>query len=288
MIEAISEFLDFLSSEKAFSKNSYSAYQHDLEQFNNFLIIKKYSYKDLSLKELREFFAWLRKEEITSRTLSRKLSVIRQFYKFLLRDKKILKDPSELMMIVRENKKLPQYLSIEDVDKLLESLPIKSKSEIFEKAFLELWYATGLRVSEIISIKVSDIDWQEKTVKVTGKRGKERIIPIHDRAIEWCLKYKNFRPVDAELFFTNNRGKPITRQAAWKLLKDRALKAGIDKKIWPHLIRHTFATHVLQGGADLRAVQELLGHQSIQTTEIYTHLDIENLKVMQLKYHPRS
>jgi integrase/recombinase XerD len=288
MTEAISEFLDFLSSERAFSKNSYSAYQHDLEQFSNFLAIKKYSFKDLSLKELREFFSWLRKEELSSQTLSRKLSVIRQFYKFLLRDKKILKDPSELMMITRENKKLPQYLSIEDVDKLLESLPTKSKPEIFEKAFLELWYATGLRVSEIISIKVNDIDWEEKTVKVTGKRGKERIIPVHDRAIEWCLKYKSFRPVDAELFFTNKRAKPITRQAAWKLLKDRALKAGIAKKIWPHLIRHTFATHVLQGGADLRAVQELLGHQSIQTTEIYTHLDIENLKVMQLKYHPRS
>jgi integrase/recombinase XerD len=180
--------------------------------------------------------------------------------------------------------------------RLLESASGNTEAEIRDRALLELWYASGLRVSEVAGLKESDIKKEEGVILVRGKGGRERLVPVNALALEACEKYQSVRHEtqrktnlkDKGYFFLNRAGKKLTRQAVWKLVKKYAEKAGISRAVWPHMIRHSFATHVLQGGADLRAVQEMLGHRSITTTEVYTHLDIENLKVMQLKYHPRS
>ncbi|MBM4303590.1 MAG: site-specific tyrosine recombinase XerD [Deltaproteobacteria bacterium] len=292
----IKEFLEYLSSEKGLATNTAAAYSQDLEQLFQFCALTKKSPLKVSCKDLREFVAHLRKQELSTRTIARKISTLKQFFKFLLREHKIVNDPADLLSIVQKTKRLPKHLTIEEVFRLIASAEGDTDLEIRDRALLEMWYATGARVSELAQLKSSQIDFQEKVVKIKGKGGKERIVPLSEDAVEWAKKYQALRHQwlikielkETKIFFLNRLGKSFTRQGIWKLVKKYTKKAGITRKVWPHMIRHSFATHVLRGGADLRAVQELLGHKSISTTEIYTHLAIENLKVMQLKYHPRD
>lgn len=294
--EAVNEFLAYISSEKALSTNTLMAYEQDLEQFYQFCTIRKFNPLATSLSELREFLAWLRRQELSPRSIARKVSALKQFYKFLLREGKVQSDPSELLSVIVKAKKLPKHLTIQEMFSLIASAKGETPNEVRDRALLEFWYATGCRVSELVHLPVHAIDWKEGVVKLLGKGSRERLVPLSRDALSWCAKYREIRHTsllqhnlkDTRTFFLTRLGGAFTRQGVWKIVKKYAKKAGITKNIWPHMIRHSFATHVLRGGADLRAVQELLGHRSITTTEIYTHLDVENLKQMQLKYHPRG
>ncbi len=292
----IKEFLDYLTSERGLSTNTSLAYAQDLEQLVQFCIIYKRSMLEASQKDLRDFVAYLRKQDLTPRTIARKISTLKQFYKFLLRENKIQNDPADLLSIVQKTKRLPKHLTIEEIFNLIAAAEGNTELELRDRALLEMWYATGARVSELSQLTISQLDFDEKVVKIRGKGGKERIVPLSEDSVHWAKKYQEIRHQwllqhnlkDTKTFFLTRLGKAYSRQGIWKLVKKYAKRANISRKVWPHMIRHSFATHVLRGGADLRAVQELLGHKSISTTEIYTHLAIENLKTMQLKYHPRD
>ncbi len=296
MREELSEFLNYISSEKGLSLNTRSAYQKDLEQFETFCSVNKLSFNDVTLNDLRDFLALLRNREVSQRSISRKVSSFKQFYIFLLKENRVEKNPTELLHVVVKTSKLPKHLSQIEMAKLIGSAKGDTDLSIRDRAILEFWYATGCRVSELVNLQIEQIDFESKVVKVKGKGNRERIIPLNEQTLEWCSKYKIVRHEwirlmglkDLNSFFLTPQGDAVGRQNFWRMLKQYAKLSGIPKKIWPHMLRHSFATHVLRNGADLRAVQEFLGHKSISTTEIYTHLDVENLKQMQLKFHPRS
>lgn len=295
----LAEFLSYIASEKGLALNTRLAYQKDLQHYLSFCERKQIDAKKVTLSELRQYIGSLRREELTPRSIARKISSLKQFYQFLLREGRVETNPSELLSILVKTKRLPKHLSIDEAFRLV-GAAAREDSEgevgIRDRALLEFWYATGARVSEVASVEPASFDWVQGLVKIAGKGGRERWVPLSTAAQEWCLKYRDLRhewirrtgAKEAKTFFLSRTGSLLSRQAIWKLVKYYAKKAGISRNVWPHMIRHSFATHVVQGGADLRAVQELLGHRSISTTEVYTHLDLENLKVMQLKYHPRG
>lgn len=296
ILNEIQSFLDFISAEKGLSPNTIQAYQRDLLQFGDYLNIRQWKLESLTVRELREYLSHLRKEQRAPRTSARKVSALKQFFKFLFREGKIGADPTELLMVQVKQKRLPKHLTIQELFRIIAMAEGETELEIRDRALLELWYATGTRVSELAQVQASDLDLEQGQLKVVGKGNRERLIPVGNVAIDWCKKYLSIRHEwirksglkETERFFLNPIGTPLTRQMVWKILKKYTKKAGIKKSVWPHMIRHSFATHILRNGADLRAVQELLGHKSITTTEIYTHLDIENLKLMQAKFHPRG
>ena len=296
MLAEIKEFLDYIAIERGLSPNTGLAYAQDLEQLSQFCSRYRLNILEVSHKELRTFVAYLRKQELNSRSIARKVSTLKQFYKFLIREDKIQNDPADLLSIVQKSVRLPKHLSVEEMFRLIASAEGNTNVEIRDRALLEMWYGTGARVSEMAQLKIANIDLESKVVKIVGKGGKERIVPLSQDAIQWAQRYLSIRHQwildhnlkETKIFFLSRVGKAFTRQGIWNLLKRYVKRSQISRKVWPHMIRHSFATHVLRGGADLRAVQELLGHKSIATTEIYTHLAIENLKVMQLKYHPRE
>ena len=291
----IEEFLSFATAERAAALNTYVAYRQDLLQFAEFCQRKHIDPFQSNLKQLRDFLASLRRKELSARSIARKISALRQFYKFLLREERLAADPSELLSVTVKTKRLPKHLSVDEMFRLISAAKGESESGTRDRALLELWYATGARVSEMASLPADAIDWTDAIVTLKGKGGRMRLVPFSRAAVEWCEKYRDVRHEwlrrhhlkETKIFFLTLRGKGFTRQGIWKIVKRYAKDAGITRRVWPHMIRHSFATHVLHGGADLRAVQELLGHRSISTTEIYTHLEPENLKRMQQKYHPR-
>ncbi len=293
--ELVVQFLAHLSTERGFTPNSLSSYRLDMQQWETFLLRKKVLTHEATLDLVREFLAWQRRQEVAPRSLARKLSVLKQLYQFGVREEAVLIDPTELVSVRVKEKKLPKHLSLLHMERLLNSIVPDNESGLRDRALFELWYAIGARVSELSHLKASEIDLDKRIVKLNGKGGKQRLVPFGANAEAWLRKYSALRHaqvarwdrLDEPHFFLSGRGTRLSRQAMWKLLQKRAQIAGIPKKIWPHMIRHSFATHLLRGGADLRVVQELLGHSSIATTEIYTHLDIQNLRLMQQKFHPR-
>lgn len=296
MKETLTEFLSYLSSERGHSTHTIEAYQKDLEQFETFCNVQGWEALHLSPAQIRKYLGHLAKQEKAPRSIARKLSSLRQFYRFLLREDVTQEDPTEVVTYLVKAKRLPKTLTEAEITALIESATGETEWSIRDRAILEVWYATGARISELAGLLASKVDFAESVVRFKGKGGRERIVPLYASALDWCLKYRDVRHEwlrraglkETKAFFLSNRSAAFSRQGLYGLLRRYTKKAGLTKKVWPHMIRHTFATHVLQGGADLRAVQELLGHRSIATTEIYTHLDIENLKVMQLKYHPRD
>lgn len=295
-IPHLREFLAYLASEKGLSGNTLVAYEADLEDFHTFCVVKHVAFEKPTTKQLRSYLAHLRKRELSERSIARRASSLRQFYRFLVREGLAEEDPAELITVIRKGRKLPKHLSVEEVFRLLEAASGRTDGEVRDRAMLEFWYATGCRVSELADLQAAHVDWDDALVKIRGKGGRERLVPLTKEAVAWGKRYRAIRHEwlrlhglrETEVFFLTRRGTRFTRQAIWKIVKRYAREAGLTRNVWPHMIRHSFATHVLQGGADLRAVQELLGHRSIATTEVYTHLDPENLKVMQLKYHPRG
>lgn len=292
----VEEFLVYLTSERGLAWNTHQAYREDLAQFLEYAAVTRRDPLTADLQMLRDYLGWLRRRELSSRSVARKASSLRQFYRFLMREGHVETNPSELLQVTVKERRLPKHLTVEEIFGLIRAAEGKTDIELRDRAMLELWYATGARVTELASVGLEAIDYEGRTVRIVGKGNRERMLPVSDEALEWCRKYLAVRQrwsrvngaKAPRVLFITPQARRITRQAAWKIVKKYAEKAGIPRQVWPHMIRHSFATHVLRNGADLRIVQDLLGHRSISTTEIYTHLDIESLKLVQRKFHPRD
>lgn len=294
---AIEDYIHFIQVERQLSVNTLASYRRDLESYVHFLKEAE-GMSDFSVVErttILRHLEQLRAQGKTSRTVARHISSIRSFHQFLLREKRAETDPTVHLEMPTIEQKLPNILSIEEIEALL-TAPNKSKPQgIRDLAMLELLYGSGMRISELIALDLADIHLTMGFVRVFGKGGKERIIPLGKSALSAINAYLNgargqlqgkYPKTDA--FFINQRGKRLTRQGCWKLMKEHALKAGIQHELTPHTLRHSFATHLVENGADLRAVQEMLGHADISTTQIYTHISKTRLSEVYKQFHPRA
>jgi len=295
MDEAVQGFLDYLSIERGLSLNTIAAYGRDLSQFAQFARDKGISQvKDLKEGTLQSFLEGLREGGMSPNSIGRKISAIRTFCKFAYREGYITHDFTANTDGVKGIKRLPSVLSIAEIVDLLSKPDAMHPAGARDKAMLETLYATGLRVSELINLRLTDVNADVGFVRCIGKGSKERIIPIGKVAIEYLKRYlvngrQEFaRSGSSEYLFLTNRGRRMSRVGFWKLIKRYAAKAGITKHITPHTLRHSFATHLLEGGADLRSIQEMLGHADIATTQIYTHVSREKLKKVYRDSHPRA
>lgn len=295
MEQLLDQFLNYLTVERGLSPNTLDSYSRDLIKYLDYLSTK--GIKDISKTSdltIISFIATLKNGGLSNRSVARNLTSIRMFYKFLTEDHHINDNPTLNIETPKRELRLPQVLSIEEVDVLLQQPDSSTSLGLRDAAFLELLYATGLRASEIISLALNDINLEAGYLIASGKGSKERLIPIGEVAQNLIKKYlKNSRPTllknkQSHHLFTTRSGKSMTRQGFWKLIKKYALAAGIRKKITPHTLRHSFATHLLERGADLRSVQMMLGHADISSTQIYTHVTTERLKKIHNQYHPRS
>ncbi|MDO8951978.1 MAG: site-specific tyrosine recombinase XerD [Draconibacterium sp.] len=290
-------FENYLKLEKSLSPNSVAAYINDISKLIVFLD-KNYSKVGplkVKLDHLKDFIAWLNVREISPRTQARTISGIKSFYKYLLIEGKLSSDPTALLESPKIGRKLPDILSMEEIDNLIDAVDLSKAEGQRNKAMLETLYSCGLRVSELVGLKITSLFFEQGFIKVEGKAGKERLVPVSGRAVDEVGKYMNeYRKKlnvakDSEnILFLNRRGRKLSRVMIFTIIKNLAEKTGLGKSISPHTFRHSFATHLINGGADLRAVQEMLGHESILTTEIYTHLDREYLKSTIQQFHPRS
>ncbi len=293
----IKGFKSYLKLERSLSKNSIDAYLYDIEklhQFFNFIKISN-SPTEVSTKDIKEFLVWINELGMTPSSQARVLSGIKAFYKYLMLEDLIKVDPSVVIETPKLGRKLPDTLSLDEINKLLDSVDVSTPEGMRNKAILETLYACGLRVSELVNLKISSIFWDIDFLKVTGKGDKERFVPLGSSAKKYIKIYKEdirvHTPIikgEEDILFLNRRGKRLSRVMIFNIIKSLAIKANIKKSISPHTFRHSFATHLVEGGADLRAVQEMLGHESITTTEIYTHLDRNYLKDTIVSFHPRS
>ncbi len=293
----IASFKTYLRLEKSLSANSIAAYEHDIQKLVQFLEYNNIGLGATQLKteHLRNFLKWVNELGMSATSQARILSGLHSFYKYLLMENLITNDPTELVDAPRTGRKLPDTLSHDEIEKLLESVDLSTKEGERNRAMLETLYSCGLRVSELVGLKISDVFEKESYIRVIGKGDKERLVPIGKIALKHIRIYReNVRALseiqkgEEDILFLNRRGKRLTRVMVFTFIKDLARKVGIRKNISPHTFRHSFATHLVEGGADLRAVQEMLGHESITTTEIYTHIDRTFLKEQILKFHPRS
>lgn len=277
------------------AKNTVSSYQRDLNKAAQYFETTKPSPLKLSLKDLEAFVAEMAEQGISARSQARLVSALRSFYKFLTLEEVIDIDPSELLESPKLGRKLPDFLSIEEVIAIIDAVDMGKDEGHRNRAILETLYGCGLRVSELTDLRISDLFLKESIIRVTGKGDKERLVPINKMAIKYIDIYREEVRVhqtitkgNEDFLFLNRRGKKLTRAMIFHIIKTLTTKAGIKKKVSPHTFRHSFATHLVEGGADLRAVQEMLGHESITTTEIYTHLDQTYLRDTLLQFHPRA
>ena len=291
----IKGYYNYLLIEKSLSKNTVEAYERDIRKMAGFFLDKNEKIKISSIKyeDFQDYLAYLNEEKIKARSQSRIISSIRSFYKFLTIEKLIKVNPSELLESPKTGKKLPEFLTIKEVNDLVEEIDRSNSEGERNLAILEVLYGCGLRVSELIELKISEIYWKEGFIRIIGKGNKERLVPLGKVASKHLKIYINeirvHKKIEEEYIdhvFINKNGEKISRVMIFKIIKKLTAKAGIKKNISPHTLRHSFATHLVEGGADLRAVQEMLGHQSITTTEIYTHLDRSYLKQTILDHHP--
>ena len=296
MEQFVKEFISILRYEKNLSDNTAKSYQSDLKQFLEYCEEKKISdWNQITSRILAEFFETLRNNDRSSATTARYMTSFKKFFLFLEDNKYIEKNPTTTLGKVKLSRKLPSVLSVEEIEKILSAPNLEDKSGLRDKAILEMFYSSGLRVSELINLKINDLYFEEEVVRVFGKGSKERIVPMGSSAIKWIREYLiKARPLlekkdrSQGYIFLNNRGTKISRMTIWKLVDRYGKEAGLQKEIHPHLFRHSFATHLLEGGADLRAVQEMLGHSDISTTQIYTHVDRQYIKQIHKDHHPRG
>ncbi|MBU4305796.1 MAG: site-specific tyrosine recombinase XerD [Candidatus Omnitrophica bacterium] len=294
MQKLVDEFLDYLTLERGLSPNTTAAYRRDLKKFFLFYGDKS---REQSLSPARDdvlsYIYRLKDNGLKATSISRNIVTLKVFYRYLVSRQYIQQDPMELLESPKLWKYLPEFLSIDEVERLLKVIRGKKVKHVRDRACFELMYATGMRVSELVNLKVGDIDLKLSILKCMGKGQKERIIPIGRLAKEAVSEYINtargrfIRQTDPQYLFLSKNGARISRQMIWKLIRHYTLLAGITKHISPHTLRHSFATHLLEKGADLRVVQELLGHSNISTTQIYTHVNKERLKSIHEKFHPR-
>ena len=290
----IDQFIDHLWLEDGLSKNTLNSYRFDLSIFVSWLAeTKKIELLDVSELEIQEFLAF-KFPTSKSRSISRLLATLRRFFRFLLRENKIKEDPTLKIQTPKIPKSLPKSLSEDEVEGLLEAPDIKTDVGMRDRSMLELLYACGLRVSELVGIQLTEVILSDGVIRVTGKGSKIRLVPRGEEAVDWIKKYlvesrqNILNKQTSKFLFVTNRGGEMTRQAFWYLIKKYALMANIDKPMSPHILRHAFATHLINHGADLRVVQMLLGHSDISTTQIYTHVARERLKKLHQEHHPRG
>lgn len=296
MEEFLKEYLTILRYEKNLSENTTKSYKNDLQKFLTFLAetnIKDFS--EVTSNIIAKFFERQRKSGADSATSARYMSSIKGFFRFLENNSYIEKNPTEKLSRVKKARKLPSVLTLPEVEMILNAPKTNETTGLRDKAILETFYSSGLRVSELINLKINDLFFDDEVIRVLGKGSKERIVPIGSSAINWVKEYlTRSRPhlekktKSQNFVFLNKRGTKLSRMWIWKIFDHYAKEAGISKNIHPHIFRHSFATHLLEGGADLRAVQEMLGHADISTTQIYTHVDRNYIKQEHKDHHPRG
>jgi len=293
--KSFKDFETYLRLEKSLSPNSIGAYLNDVSKLENFFEEKKIEISPsvVQYADLKDFLIWYNKDHKNARTQSRVLSGIRAYFKFLLIEGEISENPSSLIESPKIGLKLPEVLSIEEIDRMIDAIDLSKPGGHRNKAIIETLYGCGLRVSELTGLRLTDIHYEDGYVIVTGKGSKQRLVPVSGKALKEIDIYKQERNrltviKDPNILFLNRRGSRLTRVMIFTIIKELAAKAGIRKNISPHTFRHSFATHMIEAGADLRAVQEMLGHESILTTEIYTHIDRSYLRDTLIMFHPRS
>lgn len=288
--EFINKYLNYLKYECKYSKNTINSYKDNLKSFT---VHKNINFKDVTIEDIRDFINYCISKKERPSTIAHKIIVIKSFYSFYVDDHIFKKNPAIAIKIPKKGIVLPNYLTIEEINNLLD-IKLETPYDYRNKAMLEILYATGIRVSELVNLKIKNINLEDDYLKIMGKGSKERIVPIEDISKRYLLLYletyrKNIlKERNTEYIFVNRYGNPISRQSFFKFLKEEAVKKNISKTISPHTIRHSFATHLLFNGADLRIIQELLGHSDIATTQIYAHLVNEKLKNDYEEYHPHS
>ena len=295
-IKAIDDYRNFLVLEKSLSGNSVSAYLTDLHKLQQFAESKGVEPESLQRTDLEEFLAQLHDMGLNKRSQSRVLSGVRGFFKYLLLEEVIDNDPTELIDSPKIGRKLPEVLSVAEIDAMELAIDLSKPDGHRNKAIIETLYSCGLRVSELVSLRLTDLFFNDGFIRVIGKGDKERLVPIGTKAINDIGIYllqrnqpsTRINPESRNVVFLNRWGRQLTREMVFTIIKKYAKLAGIKKNISPHTLRHSFATHLVEGGADLRAVQEMLGHESIQTTEIYTHLDKQYLRETIMMFHPHK
>ena len=291
----IKEFVSYLKIEKGLAENSIFAYQNDVAKLHDFSVSIDKNAEQISYNDLKLFIAALYDLGLSARTQARIISGIKQFYGYLLLENYITIDPSELLDQPKIGKKLPEVLTIEEIDRLIDALDMSKNESHRNKAIIETLYSCGLRVSELVNLRFSDLFFEEGFIRVIGKGNKERLVPVSasvEKEVsiynDHIRRHQNIKKGDENVVFLNRRGGKLTRVMIFTIIKDLAERISLQKTISPHTFRHSFATHLLEGGANLRAIQEMLGHESITTTEIYTHLDQRYLKEAILSFHPRN
>ncbi len=291
----ISQFIEYLISVRGYSEHTARAYSVDLSKFKKYLSSSGIDdFSAVDVKVLDGFSEALRKEGLKATTISRILSAVRSFYRYLVRNKLADKNPTELIDLPERESTIPDALSYEEINKLLDAPNTSTPKGLRDKAMLELLYATGMRISELLGLRLGDVDLEEQIVRCRGKGSKERLIPFGDHAAKALKEYlEKGRPAltrgkRTNVLFVNLQGKKLSRTGFWKLLKHYGKKIGLGYKLYPHLLRHTFATHMLAGGCDLMVIKELLGHASISTTQVYTKRSIEDLRKVLSECHPRG
>ena len=291
---SIKGFKSYLQIERSLSDNSVQAYIRDVKKFANYAIPIELSELKVTRIDVSNFLAQINQQDISSRSQARIISGIKAFYKYLIMEDYLKINPTELIESPKIGLKLPDTLSLIEIDKLISAVDLSNKQGERNRAILETLYSCGLRVSELVNLQLSNIHFNEGYLKVIGKGDKERLAPIGGRAIKYLAIYisevrnhQNIKKGNEDYVFLNNRGAKLTRVMIFIIIQKLTESIGLKKKISPHTFRHSFATHLIEGGADLRAVQEMLGHESITTTEIYTHLDNEYLRSNIIQFHPR-
>lgn len=292
----LKEYLAALKIEKNLSENTINSYKSDLVSFLNFITQSGIDdLSDIKTTHITSFYKLLKDAGLNETSAARYFSSLKGFFKYLYRSEYIKSNPVERISPPKISRKLPEVLNVREINLILEQPNVKDTIGLRDKAILELFYACGTRISELINIKVNDLFLSEEVIRVFGKGSKERLIPIGSSAIKWIIEYlKKSRPLlvknikSENYLFLNQRGTKFSRMGIWKIVRQYVKQAGIEKNVHPHTFRHSFATHLIEGGADLRAVQEMLGHSDISTTQIYTHIDRDYIKLVHKKFHPRG
>ena len=292
---SIKEFKYYLRIERSLADNTIQSYLRDINKLADYCNQFKIDEKNVKVNDIRNFINHLNNDQISARSQARIISGIKAFYKYLILEDYIKDDPTLLIENPKIGLKLPEVLSVNEIEIIISSIDLSKKHGQRNKAIIETLYSCGLRVTELINLKISNINFKEEYIKVIGKGNKERFTPIGSNALKYIQIYVNevrihqkINKGHEDIVFLNNRGSKLSRVMIFTLIKNTLEKCGIKKKVSPHTFRHSFATHLIEGGADLRAVQEMLGHESITTTEIYTHLDKDYLRSNIMQFHPRS
>lgn len=295
MQHLVQDFINYLTIERNLSGNTLDAYRNDLARYCQFLQAENIRRPDqIDIALIQKFISTLAEAGLAASSLARNFSSIRSFHRFLIGENIVQTNPTDLLQSPRLPAKLPKILDLSEIEAILAAIDINTNKGIRDRAIIETLYSTGVRVSELITLEMSNIFFQHNVIRVFGKGSKERIVPFGDRAKQYLKQYiaavrslllRHSRSGD--VLFLNMRGAPLSRMGVWKIIQEYVQAAGIKKQVSPHVFRHSFATHLLEGGANLRAVQEMLGHSDISTTQIYTHLDREYLIEQHRTFHPR-